>query len=66
MLIRAMMTNKHTVIICSPLSLIENLRDVEIILQNIILLNLEKKKIVILDTLTNENRYKGCSCRIIR
>jgi len=66
MFIRALMTNKRTIIIRSPLSLIKNLRDVEIILQNMILLNLENKNILILDTITNETRYKGCSCRIIK
>lgn len=66
MFIRALMTDKRTIIIQSPLSLIKNLRDVEIVIQNIILLNSENKNILILDTITNETRYKGCSCRIIK
>lgn len=66
MFIRALMTKERTVIIITPLSLIKNLRDVESVIQNMNLLNSEKKNIFILDTITNETRYKGCSCHIIK
>ena len=65
MFIRALMSKKKTIIIESPLLIINNIRDIEIIIQKINLLN-DDKKILIIDTIINESHYKGCSCRIIK
>ncbi|MEA2099013.1 MAG: hypothetical protein U9P72_02685 [Campylobacterota bacterium] len=65
MLIRALMTKESNILIVSPLSIIENIKDIETIIQNINLLN-DNKNIIILDTITNETHYKGCSCHIIK
>ncbi len=66
MFIRALMTKERKIIIVTPLSLIKNLRDIKELVQNINILNIHKKDILILDTITNENQYKGCRCHIIK
>ena len=65
MFIRALMSKKKTIIIESPLLIINNIRDIEIIIQKIDLLN-NDKKILIIDTIANEAHYKGCTCHIIK
>ena len=66
MIIRALMSSKKSIVIRSPLSLIKNLRELEIIFKNIDLLNSEDKDIIILDTIANEAHYKGELCLMIK
>lgn len=63
--IRALMTQEKNIIIVTPFSLIENLRNINDIIENIKLLN-QDKNILILDTLNNEIHYKGYSCNIVK
>jgi len=65
MFIRALMTKHSNVIIASPFSLARNIKDIKDIIKDIELLN-NGKNIIIIDTLTNENRYKGVACHIIK
>ncbi|EDZ61850.1 hypothetical protein CBGD1_1933 [Sulfurimonas gotlandica GD1] len=53
------------VIIVSPFHLVDNLRDIDIILTTITKLETEKN-ILILDTISNETHYKGSSCNIVK
>ncbi|EHP29489.1 hypothetical protein SMGD1_0963 [Sulfurimonas gotlandica GD1] len=64
-LIRALMTKEMNVIIVSPFHLVDNLRDIDIILTTITKLETEKN-ILILDTISNETHYKGSSCNIVK
>ncbi len=66
MFIRALMTKEKNIIIARPLSLIQNSKELEKIIQNLHILNADSKNIIILDTITNESRYKGFSCHIIK
>ena len=65
LIIRALMTKEMNVIIVTPFHLVDNLRDMESVLANIQKLN-DKKNILILDTISNETHYKGCSCNIVK
>jgi len=65
MIIRALMTKQPNILIIYPISIIKNFREIEIIIENINLLN-NGKNITILDTITNETHYKGCTCHIIK
>lgn len=64
MVIRACMTNESRIIIKTPYSLIENLKNINMVLDRISHLK-TRKKILLLDTLDNKNFYKGTICNII-
>ena len=64
-LIRALMTQEKNIIIVSPFSLIDNLRNINDIIENIKLLN-QDRNILILDTQNNEIHYKGYACNIVK
>ena len=65
MFIRALMTKESDVIILSPFLIMKNLRDMKKVMENMNLLN-TTKKILIFDTIINEDRYKGCPCHMIK
>ena len=65
MFIRALMSKETTVIIATPFSLINNLRDIQPIIDNIEILN-ESKNIFIFDSITNKSHYEGSSCLIVK
>jgi len=62
MCIRALMMDAKTVIIETPYAIVDNLRDIASVLENISILNFTNKKILILDTQNNQIHYKGCKC----
>ncbi len=64
MVARALMCETKTVLIKSPLQLLENLNNICQIIENIGRLN-HNKGIIILDTKTNRWHYKGCGCNMI-
>jgi len=64
-LIRALMTKETDVIIVTPFHLIDNLREIEILIASIKKLKTQKN-IIFLDTLSNETHYEGCSCNILK
>jgi len=66
MFIRALMSKKNSILIVLPYSLIKNLTKIDTLIKNIEILNDKKKNILLIDTVTNENRYKGYSCHIIK
>ncbi|MEA3227831.1 MAG: hypothetical protein U9P38_02040 [Campylobacterota bacterium] len=59
MFIRAMMTNKNHILIDMPYSIINNLEDIDLLIENIELLNFQNKYIFILDTLNHNSRYNS-------
>jgi len=63
--IRALMMKEKKIIIVTPFSLIENLRDINVIIKNITILGSEKE-ILLLDMLSNENHYEGSQCSIVK
>ena len=63
--IRALMMKEKQIIIVTPFSLIDNLRDINVIIDNIKILCSEKD-VLLLDMLSNENHYKGSICSIIK
>ena len=65
MLIRALMTKELNVIIVSPFSLLDNIRDIEVVLKDMNILN-TKKNIFLIDDTANAPHYKGYSCNIIK
>ena len=65
MLIRALMCDKECIMIKTPFILVDTLLDIEKIISNIEILN-KDKGIIILDTINNQNNYKGCQCNIIK
>lgn len=64
MLIRALMSRDKLIIIATPIYLINTLKDIKVIINSMKILN--EKSILILDTLSNEIHYEGCSCNIIK
>jgi len=66
MCIRALMMEEKKIIIKTPYTLVENLRDIASVLDNIAKLNYENKEILILDTQNNQIHYKGCQCNIVK
>ncbi len=64
-LIRALMTKEMNVIIVMPFNLVDNLKDIKKVFKTIDKLEVEKN-ILILDLISNETHYKGCSCNIIK
>ena len=64
MFIRALMCDVSTVIILDPSRLINTLKDIKAIIENIEVLS--EKSVIILDTFSNEVHYEGCSCHILR
>jgi len=65
MLLRAMMCKSHTIIISNPIDLLNNLKDIKDIIRDIKDMP-DEKNIIILDLLSNEIHYEGCSCHTIR
>jgi len=63
--IRALMMKEKKIIIVTPFSLIDNLRDINAIINNIKILS-SKKDILLLDMLSNENHYEGSLCSIVK
>ena len=63
--IRALMMKEKTIIIVTPFTLIENLRDINAIIDSIKTLGGEKD-ILLLDMLSNENHYEGSPCNIVK
>lgn len=63
--IRAMMTKESKIYITTPFSLINNLRDITILINDIMILD-SKKEIFILDIIINEIHYKETTCNIIK
>lgn len=66
MCIRALMMKEKKIIIKTPYALVENLRDIASVLENVTKLNNENKDILILDTQNNQIHYKGCQCNIVK
>jgi len=60
------MMEEKKIIIKTPYTLVENLRDIASVLDNIAKLNYENKEILILDTQNNQIHYKGCQCNIVK
>ena len=65
MFIRALMTKEKTIIIKTPYAILESLREIKFIFNNIEMIN-DNKNILILDTLNNQIHYEGCSCNIVK
>ena len=65
MLIRAMMCKEKTIIIESPETMLESLKDIAKVLERIDLLE-SSKRVLFLDIQNNENYYKGTKCTIIK
>jgi len=64
MLIRASMCKNKNIVIINPHHLINNLKDIKVIIDN--MKAIKDKDLLILDTISNEMYYKGCSCRIVK
>lgn len=64
-LIRAMMSDDKSVIIISPINLVDNLSTMSEISSVIKKLEMDKD-IIVLDTLSNEAHYKEVSCNIVK
>jgi ABC-type polar amino acid transport system ATPase subunit len=65
MLLRALMCNNKTIFVSNPIHLLNNLKDIKDIIADIKGVA-EGKHIMILDILSNEIHYEGCSCHTIR
>ena len=65
MFIRALMTKEKNIIVKTPYAIIESLRDIKSVFNNIEKLN-DEKKIFILDTQNNQTHYEGCLCNIVK
>ena len=63
--IRALMMNEDQIMIVTPFSLIDNLRNINVIIENIKILA-HKKHILIVDMLSNEIHYKGTACNTVK
>ena len=63
--IRALMMKEDDILIVTPYSLIDNLRNINVIIENINILT-DKKNILIVDILNNEIHYKGTTCNIVK
>jgi len=66
MLIRALMSKQKNIIIIAMPLIVNDIKYLNDILNNINILNANYKNILILDTITNEHYYKGCLCPIIK
>jgi len=64
MLIRASMCKNQNIVIINPHYLINNLKDIKVIIENMKMM--KDKDLLILDTISNEVYYKGCSCHIVK
>jgi len=64
MLLRAYMCKNPNIAIINPHHLINNLKDIKVIIDIVKLLN--EKNLLILDTISNEVSYEGCSCYTIK
>jgi len=64
MLLRAFMCKNPNIAIVNPHYLINNLKDIKVIIEMVELLN--EKKLLILDILPHEINYKGCKCHTIK
>lgn len=65
MVIRALMPRTKDILIVTPLMLIKKIDSMNAIIETLEQLNDGKKKITIVDTLSNKLYYKGCRCNII-
>jgi len=65
MFMRAMMSSEKDIVIEVPFSLVKNLENIGKLIENILFLN-DDKNIIILDNITNESKYKGYPCHIIK
>jgi len=64
MFLRAVMFKNKNIAIINPHYLINNLKDIKVIIDAMKMV--EGKDLLILDLLSNEIYYEGCSCRIVR
>ncbi len=65
MIARAFCTKPSTVIISSPFTIVDNIRDINNFFAKIQSINPDKK-ILVLDTFANESHYEGDLCHIIK
>lgn len=65
MFIRSLMSKERSVIVVTPFSLINNLRDIQPIVDTIERLNGDKN-VFIFDTISNKPHYEGSSCPIVK
>ena len=65
LIVRAFMMTAKTIIIQAPYSIVNNLGDIKTILSKIREI-IDDKKILIIDIITNESHYEGCSCNIVK
>jgi ABC-type lipopolysaccharide export system ATPase subunit len=63
--IRALMMREEKIMIVTPFSLIDNLRNINVIIKNIEILA-HKKHILIVDMLSNEIHYQGTACNTVK
>jgi ABC-type lipoprotein export system ATPase subunit len=66
MFIRALMSDEKSIVIVTPISIIYNLRDIKDILNNMSILNIENKRVIILDTQNQKLNYKGFVCNMVK
>jgi len=65
MYIRALMMPEKNLVIVSPFNIIRNVKNMQDVIENLAILN-DDKNILIIDTITNESRYKGVRCNMIK
>ena len=63
--IRAVMMKENKIMIVTPFSLIDNLRNINVIIENIKILT-DTKHILIVDMLSNEIHYEGTACNTVK
>jgi ABC-type nitrate/sulfonate/bicarbonate transport system ATPase subunit len=63
--IRALVSDEKNIIIPTPFRILQNTENIDKIINNLLKYDTDKR-IEILDLVSNEHRYEGCSCNMIR